>query len=89
MVVKSLLNILIIKILQNIDYRRYKFIYRYERVLELTEDLIIPEYEGQINQAKNSLSYAFYVLDFVNEKSTAEDFYIFASENQPLEVLRN
>jgi hypothetical protein len=79
----------VVKILEKIDYRKYDFIYRYEQVIRLVEEMVKPEYEGQMNKAKNKLTYAFYTLKFVNEKSDAKDFYIFASGKQPLEVLRN
>lgn len=79
----------IISILEKIDYRKYQFVYRYEQVLRLAEEFVKPEYDGQINQGKNRLTYSFYILKLVNEKSAARDFYLFASKKQPLEVLRN
>lgn len=77
------------KCLTNINRKNYQFISRYERVMRLAEELVKPEEPGQINLAKNELTYAFYLLPFINDKSYALDFYLFASRHKPLEVLRN
>lgn len=75
--------------LKDVNRKNYKFISRYERVFRLAAELVKPEVPGQINLAKNELTYAFYLLPFINDKSYALNFYLFASKHKPLEVLRN
>ena len=69
--------------------KNYQFISRYERVFRLAGELVKPESVGQVNLAKNELRYSLYLLNFINTKTYAQDFYIFASNHKPLEVLRN
>ena len=75
--------------LKAVNRKNYKFISRYERVYRLARQLVEPESPGQVNLAKNELRYALYLLNFINTKTYAQDFYVFASKHKPLEVLRN
>jgi len=77
------------KCLTKINRKNYQFISRYERVFRLAVELVKPEDAGQVNLAKNELRYSLYLLNFINSKSYAQDFYLFASKHKPLEVLRN